>query len=799
MFQTSACRGSLNPEWNADFKIELLDDIQLQDNPLEFRVYDLDVVSSNDIIGIVYINIFEFVNSVKKVDGWFPLYDTIRGIRGEIHISLMVSEKIKEKGKSSIAQRINTFACDRIPKGGIPVDLVDDIQAVHDPESYFIDAFRASRTSNEARQLLLLKEASIVRRHVYNQALELNCTDVYGYRYHIELERDEQIVVRGLGTAVTFSEKVDARKKLQKGYVEPSDDIKLFTITSHPSLQIVHLGGVVSVTLVTIASKDPSRTRGKRRKRWLEMRDEIKKQARNLGCTHVLGYNEKVTLQDDDGLVIMQSSGTAVSLGAPVKPCCSPVHCLEAGVKKKKHAKCLICGEERVPNIVLSTIDVPDGLGIVNSRFIQCSVARQKKSLSGEANASEASGHLQFLEYELHKQIEHKLRLHGMNGVFNMSTVLTVGDELMSLSMTGTAVCVASMPIRLLSKTGDPALERFADEQYVCQQALQAEQLKKYRGEVGVAHSLRLTDALQDGADGSQVSVSDSTDVPPASSQLSVASFGLSASDGTKAPPKQPVAQSTSDAEECSSASSSRSHAHRKSKSKRKKNFVIKTEGVGSDGGTEMKSVDAEKAANTQESAVHQQVQSASAKVGKKGLSHKAQSFNSNEVDGDLVCALKAEMDFPHFPVVTKNFVTNGKFVNFHRLIKWKSDADPTEKLQQTMGSFFKSFRQKLALYGEGTLSDINMAIDYPQRSCVRMAFSASLVMLSQEKPGAGVIISSADHFAFAKKAKHIGYLSVQRIKESFEISDENGIGGFVQSLMFEVLICLSYRLSAVL
>jgi len=51
-------------------------------------VWDRDQFSKDDIIGIVYYDLSNLLLDKMEVTGWFPIYDTFRGIRGELHISV---------------------------------------------------------------------------------------------------------------------------------------------------------------------------------------------------------------------------------------------------------------------------------------------------------------------------------------------------------------------------------------------------------------------------------------------------------------------------------------------------------------------------------------------------------------------------------------------------------------------------------------------------------------------------------------------------------------------------------------
>jgi len=86
--RTSVFRKSLNPVWNEDFRIEVSDDAMLQDEPLELRVFDYDSISVDDVIGVVGLDLNPLLaeESRGQLSGWFPIYDTIKGMRGELNV-----------------------------------------------------------------------------------------------------------------------------------------------------------------------------------------------------------------------------------------------------------------------------------------------------------------------------------------------------------------------------------------------------------------------------------------------------------------------------------------------------------------------------------------------------------------------------------------------------------------------------------------------------------------------------------------------------------------------------------------
>ena len=55
--RTATVRNNLNPHWGYDVRVEVRDEGALQDEPIEFRVMDSDVLSADDPVGTVYIDI----------------------------------------------------------------------------------------------------------------------------------------------------------------------------------------------------------------------------------------------------------------------------------------------------------------------------------------------------------------------------------------------------------------------------------------------------------------------------------------------------------------------------------------------------------------------------------------------------------------------------------------------------------------------------------------------------------------------------------------------------------------------
>ena len=118
--KTKVCRRSLNPTWDEEFRFDVTADSMLQDEPLIFRVCNWDAMSTDESIGLVYIDLNPLLSmqaargeeddaaaahrgdgvalrldawkgglSTGVIDGWFPLYDTLGGVRGELGLSIV--------------------------------------------------------------------------------------------------------------------------------------------------------------------------------------------------------------------------------------------------------------------------------------------------------------------------------------------------------------------------------------------------------------------------------------------------------------------------------------------------------------------------------------------------------------------------------------------------------------------------------------------------------------------------------------------------------------------------------------
>ncbi|XP_029697646.1 C2 domain-containing protein 5 isoform X12 [Takifugu rubripes] len=226
-FKTDVCPKSLNPQWNSEwFKFEV-DDEDLQDEPLQVTVLDHDTYSANDAIGKVYIDIDPLLCSeaASVISGWFPIYDTIHGIRGEIHVLVKVElfNDLNRFRQSSCG--VKFFCTTSIPKCYRAVmvhGFVEELVVNEDPEYQWIDRIRTPRASNEARQRLISLMSGELQRKIGLKVLEMGGNAVVGYLQCFDLEGESGLVVRAIGTACTLEKLSSGSAPSTATHVHPS-------------------------------------------------------------------------------------------------------------------------------------------------------------------------------------------------------------------------------------------------------------------------------------------------------------------------------------------------------------------------------------------------------------------------------------------------------------------------------------------------------------------------------------------------------------------------------------------------
>ncbi|RXG51440.1 C2 domain-containing protein 5 [Armadillidium vulgare] len=202
-----------------------VDDLELQDEPLQIRLMDYDTYSANDAIGKVYVDLNPLLlapaqlpsakanqepppNSAGVMSGWLPVYDTMHGIRGEVNILVKVDlfSDFNKFRQSSCG--VQFFFSPEIPSGfrcNSIIGFVEELVVNDDPEYQWIDKIRTPRASNEARQTLFSKLSGELQRRIGLKVLEQGGNAVIGYRQCFDLEGESGIVVRGIGSIVSLA------------------------------------------------------------------------------------------------------------------------------------------------------------------------------------------------------------------------------------------------------------------------------------------------------------------------------------------------------------------------------------------------------------------------------------------------------------------------------------------------------------------------------------------------------------------------------------------------------------------
>lgn len=248
--KTRVCRRTLNPTWDEEFRFDVSSDTLLQDEPLIFKVCDSEALSYDESIGMVYVDLNPLLtqitateqlsndddnggggsssgggivsstssgpggsitvvglkggpgsvgsggggggvvidNNLKagSIDGWFPLYDTLGGVRGELGLSVklnFIGDINPFRDSSAGVQLFPLSTLD--PASGLFVrhifGFVEELVVAEDPEFEWNENFRRARVSHETRQTLMYLLDAAVRRRMCKTVLEKGGNAVLGY------------------------------------------------------------------------------------------------------------------------------------------------------------------------------------------------------------------------------------------------------------------------------------------------------------------------------------------------------------------------------------------------------------------------------------------------------------------------------------------------------------------------------------------------------------------------------------------------------------------------------------------
>uniref|UniRef100_A0A5K4ENE1 C2 domain-containing protein n=1 Tax=Schistosoma mansoni TaxID=6183 RepID=A0A5K4ENE1_SCHMA len=347
-YKTEVVRRSLNPSWNSEWFCFELDDRALQDEALLLKVMDHDTYSAHDTIGRVYFDLNPLLSrgQTRCLNGWFPIYDTMHGIRGEICLAIRVDVFLDASRYHQSSLGVRFYHCCTIPQGFVIDSLIGFIQELvmnDDPEHQWIEKIRTSRASNEARQRLFSRLSGELQRKMGLKVLNIGGNSLIGYQLHFDLEGETGVVVRGIGTAVRLKKyspvttppntPTGISKNSSYNWESPNASYKesgvhnfqshipqalelgefpFLTISQPLPGMILHFGSLIASKSVRLLDKNSPAGIQFRDAWWLELRTEIVAHMRSIGCDAVLAYREECTIYED--VCILQSYGTAVQI-----------------------------------------------------------------------------------------------------------------------------------------------------------------------------------------------------------------------------------------------------------------------------------------------------------------------------------------------------------------------------------------------------------------------------------------------------------------------------------------------------
>jgi hypothetical protein len=242
--------------WEEDFRFDVADDRLLQEEPLIFKVCvknnGSDTEEGDDCLGLVYVDLNPLLtaeadrneegdgtataNSLATlsssasalqqqqqqqqqphttttggggglgIDGWFPLYDTLAGVRGELCLAVKLNfiGDVNPFRESSAGVRLLPVST-MDPAAGFAIyhifGFVEELVVADDPEFATVRPSRGAALHESRQTVLHLLDAS-VRRRLAKTVLDMGGNAVLGYHQNFDVEGDSGIVARTYGTCV---------------------------------------------------------------------------------------------------------------------------------------------------------------------------------------------------------------------------------------------------------------------------------------------------------------------------------------------------------------------------------------------------------------------------------------------------------------------------------------------------------------------------------------------------------------------------------------------------------------------
>eukprot|EP01063_Lacrimia_lanifica_P009068 TRINITY_DN16096_c0_g1_i1.p1 TRINITY_DN16096_c0_g1~~TRINITY_DN16096_c0_g1_i1.p1 ORF type:complete len:1248 (+),score=444.38 TRINITY_DN16096_c0_g1_i1:155-3898(+) len=376
--RTPTKRKTLNPTWDFECTFDIADYSGLQECPLEMKVWDHSKgIAADNAIGnvVIDLNMVLLNGGQPQLAAWFPIFDSMRGLRGELFISLQI--KFMHGGKhanpfipfipeckdgqilekvalahpsiAADAESVLIFATSRLDPNIYRivqvVGMVEELSLRHDPEHARLQSLRSSRQVNEQRMLQFFKASGHVRRMLAQKAKEYGCNCIIGYKESYDLEPSVgNFIIRAAGTCCQVAHMVKDTLKDKKEPVSPGGSIededqpspfaswphnsrskrhqrnlnqaikeaaRLLTMKSLPCHVIKRIGGVVSARSIKLITALKSKAVVQERDSWWQEIREEVKINARAFCCNAVVGYTETTMYIDD-VVILSGTGTAV-------------------------------------------------------------------------------------------------------------------------------------------------------------------------------------------------------------------------------------------------------------------------------------------------------------------------------------------------------------------------------------------------------------------------------------------------------------------------------------------------------
>ena len=120
------------------------------------------------------------------IGGWFPIYDTLKGIRGELQLSVKVEFIGDANPFKDSAVLVLHFSTSILSSADIDVKyvygFVEELVVHDDPEYEFENKFRSPQKSNDSRLRLLYRLSCGLRRQLGKKVQEMGATQFWHTR-----------------------------------------------------------------------------------------------------------------------------------------------------------------------------------------------------------------------------------------------------------------------------------------------------------------------------------------------------------------------------------------------------------------------------------------------------------------------------------------------------------------------------------------------------------------------------------------------------------------------------------------